>query len=67
VSDPTPRDLDRRLDELERTAAPEDPIDEVHVVTDTTADGDPVTIDGEVLDDADTTLVADFTDTDTDE
>lgn len=61
MSDPTINDLQNRTDDLERTAAPDDPIDEVHVVTDTTADGDPVTIDGEVLVDADTTLVADFT------
>jgi len=64
MSNPTPHDIDRRLDDLERTAAPDDPIDEVHIVTGTTADGDLVTIDGEVLDDADTTPVADFTDTD---
>jgi hypothetical protein len=62
MSDPTPHDIDRRLDDLERTAAPDDPIDEVHIVTGTTADGDLVTIDGDRLYAEETTVVADFTD-----
>jgi hypothetical protein len=61
VSDPTINDLQNRTDDLERAAGVDDPIDEVHVITGTTADGDLVTIDGEILAAEDTTLVADFT------
>jgi hypothetical protein len=58
----SPHDIERRLNDLEQTAGVDDLLDEVVITVDTTADGDPVTIDGEILNASDTVTVADFTD-----